>query len=202
MIVEKLYCLKCAHESVPVLVFSLEESGGLLTCRDCGANHYLRVLPERSEISYCRYTRRYPPEFYPQDDFSECGISIEQKWKKGQQQDTSPFGENFGLVRVQTRRKFNLKEVSEIWKNSDKKCHLCGKRWKLNQRSRSGWHIDHIIPNIGGGHETEEIENMKVACAKCNLGKGKGFSDRKLKEKLSRIIQYCAGRKNNPFVSG
>lgn len=47
-------------------------------------------------------------------------------------------------------------------------CHWCHK--KVGKR-RSSWHADHVIPLTAGG--TNDISNIVVSCARCNLQKNK-----------------------------
>ena len=93
-----------------------------------------------------------------------------------------------GPIVVYKRKRFSLAEVRTIWKRSCHRCHLCGKVWKLSQRGRYGWHIDHVIPNIGGGHKTEEMSNFRVACATCNLRKGRGYTSKIIRQALEQIL--------------
>jgi hypothetical protein len=53
----------------------------------------------------------------------------------------------------------------EIINRDDSTCHICRKRC-----DRSEIHLDHVIPLALGGHHTRD--NVRVACASCNLSKG------------------------------
>jgi 5-methylcytosine-specific restriction endonuclease McrA len=44
-------------------------------------------------------------------------------------------------------------------------CHICGKKCEASEI-----HLDHVVPLAKGG--THDAENLRVACAKCNLEKG------------------------------
>jgi 5-methylcytosine-specific restriction endonuclease McrA len=46
------------------------------------------------------------------------------------------------------------------------RCQYCGA-----SPDNTSLHIDHVLPIAAGG--TNELENLKTACAACNLGKGK-----------------------------
>ena len=45
------------------------------------------------------------------------------------------------------------------------RCHLCRKKCRPSEI-----HLDHVIPLSKGG--THTLENLRVACAKCNMAKG------------------------------
>ena len=52
-----------------------------------------------------------------------------------------------------------------------RRCHYC----RLRGDARTGpdgraWHIDHIVPVSAGG--TNELSNLALACARCNVAKG------------------------------
>ena len=61
------------------------------------------------------------------------------------------------------------------------------------QRGRKGWHVDHVIPNGGGGRETEMLDNFGVACAGCNLRKGRGYTNRSIKEAIRNLFTNVSG---------
>lgn len=85
---------------------------------------------------------------------------------------------------------FSAKEVADIWRRTKGRCHLCQrKRWRLEQRSRHGWHIDHVHPNVGGLAGTEQPDNFLVACAKCNLRKGRGYWHGEIRARLTRFMK-------------
>lgn len=95
----------------------------------------------------------------------------------------------FGPIVIYKRRKhFSPTEEKTIWMNSRRKCHLYGKLWKLRERSRYGWHVDHFVPNVGGGKDTEDMANFRVACARCNLRKGRGYTERTIREALKQFL--------------
>lgn len=52
--------------------------------------------------------------------------------------------------------------------------------------------MDHLIPHTGGGADTETLENMKVACSRCNLKKGKGYSEAAIRLGLKELVQALA----------
>lgn len=54
---------------------------------------------------------------------------------------------------------------AEIIERDDGRCHICGE-----YPDPDDLHLDHVIPlSLGGDHSRE---NLRVACARCNLSKG------------------------------
>jgi hypothetical protein len=131
---------------------------------------------------YDRDTRRYPSDYYEEQPF------VVVTTKKALLQDDDPPFPDRGAICVFTRRRFSRDEIKRIWIQSNRKCYMCKKKWKLAERSRTGWHIDHLIPNIGGGKETEMMENFRVACARCNLGKGRGYTSTVIRGALHNLL--------------
>lgn len=67
------------------------------------------------------------------------------------------------------------------WEKSDKKCPVCGKQ-SLFLPGRGNvidghvkLHIDHIVPISKGG--SNEDDNLRIICAKCNLSKGNSIEN-------------------------
>lgn len=79
-------------------------------------------------------------------------------------------------------------EVEKIWRASNGRCHICKRKWNLDQRSKYGWHIDHVIPHIGGGQDVEKLSNMRVACSACNLKKGKGYLESNIRKSINQLV--------------
>ena len=134
---------------------------------------------------YDRDTRRYPCDHYDESPFvkvrrSKIPLSHPEN-------EDAPYP-HYGPIMVYSRRRFTRDEIRRIWLRSNRKCHLCGKGWKLHQRGAKGWHVDHVIPNIGGGRDTEMMENFLVACAPCNLKKGCGYTERSIREVLQSLF--------------
>lgn len=193
MSIQCLPCLRCAtgYVGVSLLGLALGRRNGRyrdgLTCRHCDGTHYLQITPIEHgyEVVYQPYTLRYPLEMY--DDEVEVPFVRVNAIKGSVPSDDSGFT---GPVTVYPRKSyFKRSEVSEIWRATKGKCHLCSTSWKLSERGRNGWHIDHVIPHIGGGSDTEEMPNFRVACAKCNLSKGKGQRPKLIRASIHSLVE-------------
>ncbi|HTB22286.1 MAG TPA: HNH endonuclease signature motif containing protein [bacterium] len=190
-----LPCQRCGLSAVPVTIFFSTVNRDTLDCRACGATHYLAVRRHgnKYEVTYNLYTLRYPLENYDDIDLDVVRMSMSEEINDESEIPETPGGP--GPIYISPRKKrFTKEEVYSIWIASKMKCHICGKKWKSDQRGMNGWHIDHIIPHIGGGVGTERIENMRVACARCNLSKGKGYSEKTLKNAIRDLVDWIAGR--------
>lgn len=178
-----LPCLRCGDLSVPVNVALGFSPRDVIPCMHCDALHYLALyfIGDRLHVCYQRYTQRYPLEEY---DGSDPHIIICHSRKGSKEPDTFS-----GPITVFPRKRFKPDEVRQVWRASGRRCHICGKKWRLKDRSRTGWHIDHVIPHIGGGADTEEMPNFRVACAKCNLSKGRGYTEKQVKLGIRRLIE-------------
>ena len=148
--------------------------------------HFLRVEIRNGvwHAVYDRDTRRYPSEYY--DDVPFVRVEL-KRVPLGQQDDDAPFS-CYGPIVVFKRKRFSQAERRQIWLQSDRKCHLCDKCWKLGHHGRKGWHVDHVIPNVGGGGDTEIMGNFRVSCAKCNLKKGRGYTEAEVREALRGLF--------------
>jgi 5-methylcytosine-specific restriction endonuclease McrA len=174
---------------VPAATFLIVTSGGRLTlpCRSCAAEHYLAVREETwgFNICYQRYPNRYPLEDYDESDpfFTKCRVL-------GDPDDATPDDGFSGPVAIYPRKKqYESWEVRAIWTVTRGHCHLCGRAWRLSERGRSGWHIDHVIPHIGGGPDVEKLPNFRVACAGCNLKKGRGYTEATIRIGIRNLIE-------------
>lgn len=108
-------------------------------------------------------------------------------WCKAQSGDDDSL---FGPIVICRRRRLTRAEVALVWERCRGRCHICKKKkWKLAEHGRYGWHVDHHIPNVGGGRDTEAMENFKVACAKCNLKKGRGHTPRTIGKALEPLLR-------------
>lgn len=158
--------------------FVLRELG---RCLECGSAHDLTIQPARSGwlAVYDQNTLRYPEEHVGEPRLPLIRINATRT------------EEGDGPIMVARRKAyFSKKEVADIWKRTKGLCHLCRrKRWRLGQRSRHGWHIDHVHPNIGGLAGTELPDNFLVACAKCNLRKGRGYRHGEIRACLTRFME-------------
>lgn len=183
-----LPCLRCAKPGVSLALLSGFDQLDCddLWCQECSTPHYLRARKTANiwHVIYERDTRRYPAGFY--DDEPDIVV------KFGKVSDASYDGDvpfpNRRPIFVFKRKRHSQAEKQEIWLRSGKKCHICGKKWKLSQHGNKGWHIDHDIPNSGGGKETEMIPNHLVSCASCNLKKGRGYTRRTVREALASLF--------------
>jgi 5-methylcytosine-specific restriction endonuclease McrA len=154
--------------------------------RQCRASHYLRTrLSEAGfAVRYQPYTLRHPLEMYDENFDPPLVIGEVVKGSKPQDEDYA------GIIRRYPRKKyFNKTETLQIWEQSGRRCHLCTKEWTLEQKGAEGWHIDHVIPHTSGGSKVEEMPNFRVACARCNLSKGKGWTERTMKEAISELAE-------------
>lgn len=185
-------CIRCGRIGVPVAVFSFLAGASERTfgCRLCDTEHYVSVSRKKSGrlvITYDRYTRRYALEEYDE------GLPLTVvTMHAGVSPAAKPDGDvPFGPILVYPRkRRFSVTEVRRIWTSSRGRCHICNKQWALSKRGRSGWHIDHVVPHIGGGSDTEVITNFLVACAKCNLQKGRGYRPSSIEPSIRQLRWY------------
>jgi 5-methylcytosine-specific restriction endonuclease McrA len=181
-----LPCLRCGKPSVVVLVpkpVRLLERPDLYCINDeCGARHFLSVQPDR--VVYDRDTRRYPSENYDDNDFPV--IKLEKVKRSPQASDGDSILDG-PIIILRRKSWFSLSEFCTIFKNSNGKCHICKKRWVFSAHGVKGWHVDHVIPHAGGGHDTEEIQNFRVACARCNLKKGRGYTRKTVEFALKQL---------------
>lgn len=182
-----LPCLRCGGWTVAIPLITGLREPDTFDCMVCSGTHYLAVKREgtdRFSISYQVYTLRYPLEFY--DEGTEIPrVRVYSRSAANLEGERETFS---GPVVVYPRRRLKVAEIAAIWKASVQRYHLCGRKWRLGEHGRHGWHIDHVIPNIGGGAVTESDENLRVACATCNLRKGRGYTERMVKLGLGRLI--------------
>lgn len=184
-----LPCLRCGRLAVPVATFFIVTDGGRLTlpCRLCAAMHYLRVWEKAwgFDICYQRYTNRYPLEGYDESDPFFVKYHV-----LGDPHDAAPDDGFSGPVAIYPRKKhYESWEVQAIWAATKGQCHLCGRAWRPSERGRSGWHIDHVIPHVGGGPDVEKLPNFRVACARCNLKKGRGYTEATIRFWIRNLIE-------------
>ncbi|MCC7404315.1 MAG: HNH endonuclease [Bdellovibrionales bacterium] len=183
-----LICLRCGESAVAVPFLFVLTNRDTFSCRRCEAQHFLQVEADGVQLAiiYDRYTLRYPLEFY-----SDCELPAIAKLRSSDPyKEKDIIDESFSgpWITYPRKKSYSASEVQKIWLNSKGKCHLCNRKWAAGERSRSGWHIDHIVPHAGGGN-TEIIVNLKVACAKCNLKKGRGYTDKKLMMSIRDFIE-------------
>ena len=161
---------------------------GELICKKCCAPHFLYFVKMEDgwRIAYDRATRRYPAEYY---DEPQCfgvtptkNISLRADYEKDR-----PFS-GYGPILIYNRVRLSPKRVHQVWLRSGGKCHRCGKSWTLRQHGLYGWHADHDIPHSGGGRDAETVENLLIACAKCNLIKGNGRPERLVERALRALL--------------
>lgn len=182
-------CLRCGKWGVPVSLLSGLVRRDEIISMCCEVSHLLEIAECSGgyEVCYQRYTLRDPIEMYdpgPDPEVRLHGVP-----------DTSfpdaADGNFRGPVRILRRkRRYSREEVVAIWRQSKGRCHICGCRWGLAGRSRDGWHVDHVIPHVGGGNDTESMPNFRVACARCNLAKGRGYTDRDIRLAIRDLIAH------------
>jgi hypothetical protein len=134
-----LPCLRCGKRKVAFLVVMSRArwDSGEVPCKECGALHFLEITRRTHGMRavYDRYTRRYPREFY--DDPPDLRVTL----RDCTSESDGGFTEDFGPISVFRRRKrFTVSEKKAIWLTSAKRCHLCGRRWRLKDHGRCGWH--------------------------------------------------------------
>jgi DNA-directed RNA polymerase subunit RPC12/RpoP len=182
-----LPCLRCGRFSVDFLVpYRWEKLElGELTCKRCSTPHFLKARIENGTwwAIYDRDTRRYPSDYYDEQPF----VLVKFKKVPLSHTDDAPFPYR-GPIIVFKRRRLSCDEVKTVWLQSRRKCHMCGKKWKLTKRGRRDWHVEHVVPNSGGGRDTEMMDNLRVACASCNLRKGRGYTNRSVREALEALF--------------
>lgn len=160
----------------------------MYSCKSCEAPHYLLVTRKEHTFAvfYQRYTLGYPLECYDDGEVPPIVVSH----TRGHAADTSDYETFYGPIVVYPRkRSFSRSEVETIWQATQGHCHLCLRRWPIAKRGARGWHIDHVIPHIGGGHEVEELPNFRIACAKCNIKKGKGYTEARIRLALRDLVK-------------
>jgi hypothetical protein len=190
-------CLRCGRlgVAVPVFSFLLGASEQTFACRLCRENveHYVGVSRQNGAISiaYERHTRRYPLEAYDEG----LPLTVVAMHARRPQTVKPECDASFGPIMVSPRkRRFTRPEVRQLWSASRGRCHICQRRWGLSQRGRAGWHIDHVIPHIGGGADTEALQNFRVACASCNLKKGRGYTPTSVDRCIRMLREYLDAR--------
>lgn len=146
-------CLRCGRFGVLISIWFFLDCRGTYCCHYCEAEHFLSLKMEPDKIIVCfdRWTRRYPLDSY--DDFEVPELVVVRAHASDsvpQESETST-----GVIVVSRRKeRFTKLELKLIWKASKAKCHICKHRWRLKDHGRTGWHVDHVIPNIGGGQDT------------------------------------------------
>ena len=188
-----LPCLRCGRLTVPItpLLFLVGRGASTFICRSCDAQHYLSVTPQRDAFAVCfqRYTLRHPLEYYDEGELPPIVTLHTGGHSAAGSNDDMIAGP---IVVYPRKKRFSRSEVEAIWRSSKGRCHICSQRWPLDRRGARGWHIDHVIPHIGGGRKVEKLPNFRVACARCNLKKGKGFTEASIRRGLCRLIELLA----------
>jgi 5-methylcytosine-specific restriction endonuclease McrA len=103
------------------------------------------------------------------------------------------------LLAASTDRTFELKE-----RNGEPvlegKCIHCLKKLSLDLDGRplGGPTLEHIVPSNHGG--TDDVENLSIACARCNSEKGLRHDRRPADDlKLREIIERLQARRRERF---
>jgi len=158
-----------------------------LSCRACETEHFLSVRRDGNlfDVRYHRYTLRYPLEYYDsgmEPPVVELRTDAASSGTEAQETFSGP-------IKIYARKsRFTQTEVRAIWQVTRGACHICRYTWRVEERGRRGWHIDHVIPHIGGGADTEQLQNFRVACAKCNLRKGRGYTKTQVQLGIRRLL--------------
>jgi len=183
-----LPCLRCGRDSVGVSLLSGASRRENVWClsKDCEAVHYLRIAPDSGglNVAYDRYTVGYPLEAYDQG-----GPPAPRGRRASKKQRLEQDGFSGPVAVYPRRRHFSRAETQEVWKASKGRCHLCGRRWRLSERSPRGWQIDHVIPHAEGG-AAEKPSSYRLACSECDPPKGSGYR----KARLVKSIRDLAMR--------
>ncbi len=187
-----LPCLRCGRPAVPVIPvrFVIGPSASIFSCRLCQGTHYLSVSSASSTFVVCyqRYTLRYPPEYYEVE--APPIVRVRAGRHSGDEPDNDAFS---GPIVIPLRKRHFLRsEVQTLWRASNGRCHICDREWTVEQRGARGWHIDHLIPHIGGGLDVERLPNFRVACARCNLKKGTGYAEARIRLGLRALVELLA----------
>jgi hypothetical protein len=185
-----LPCKACGQWRVSFLIAEPFGSFGPVHCRnrECEAAHDLIVSPAQRTgwlVIFDRNTLRYPDEHSDEPPHPVIRFKALKRAFAGDADTVD------GPIIVAKRKTyFSKSEIRAIWQRTHGRCHLCRrKRWRLNQRARFGWHIDHVLPNVGGTNGTESPDNFRVACARCNLRKGRGYRHGEIRACLTRFMK-------------
>lgn len=182
-----LPCINCGQDAVVVGLLFASVGRDTLRCQRCYDIHYLSVKRQGRgiEVQYLRYNLRYPLDHY--DESEEPPFIKIKATGSADEEDCETFS---GPIVIYPRKKrFTKAEKAVIWNATHGTCHICGRKWKLEDHRRDGYHIDHVIPHDSGGKSTEKLKNMRVACAKCNLRKGKGYSEKRIKVAIMSLVE-------------
>jgi hypothetical protein len=189
-------CLRCGRPGVPVatLLYLLGAYASAFDCRLCDAKHYFSVERDKGRFVFCytRYTLRYPLESYEEGE-APIDIRVYASAKTESEVETDAF--SGAIVICPRKKRFSSAEIQNIWKASKGRCHICRRSWPISKRGRLGWHVDHLIPHIGGGVDAEALANFRVACAKCNLKKGRGYTEAMIQLSLRTFVEALSERR-------
>ncbi len=192
----RLPCLRCGSATVPIspVFFLVGRSASTASCRLCEAQHYLSLARTQNGFAVCyqRYTLRHPLEYYDVGEVPPI-VRLHAGRHATDRQDSDIFA---GPIVVYPRkRRFSQSEVNTLWRASKGRCHICRRHWALGQHGPRGWHIDHVIPHVGGGRDVERLPSLRVACGTCNRKKGKGYTEASIRLGLCRLVELLAGER-------
>lgn len=99
---------------------------------------------------------------------------------------------------VYHKKKIPKKVKEEVWytnfgKKYEKKCYIS---WCSNKINVFNFHVGHDIPESKGG--TDEINNLKPICDRCNLSMGHNYT---IKEWNSKFNKKSNNIGNNKYVN-
>lgn len=126
-------------------------------CRNKRRKHYYKHL-EKNRARCKENSKRYRAE-----NPEKYQVPIKQ-WRKRNAEKVKLYSKNYqSKRRSQEKQGVSSFELGKWIDLQQKVCHWCGTDCK------SSYHIDHYFPLSKGGKH--EIENMVIACPKCNLEK-------------------------------
>lgn len=180
-------CLRCGREGVLIPAWFFLDCRGTYCCHYCEAEHFLSLKQREDEFIVCfdRWTRRYPLESYDdceESDLTAVRLHASRVPPQEHENHTGP------IIISRRKKRFTKPELKSIWKASNGRCHICEHHWRLKDHCRAGWHVDHVIPNVSGGPGTELMANFRVACAKCNLKKGRGYKELDIHHAVAQLV--------------
>lgn len=181
-----LPCLRCGRDSVGVSLLSgaIRRENVWCLAKDCEAVHYLRIGQDARglDVAYDRYTLGGELECY------DGGGPPPARGAAGSHKQPAEDDGFSGPVAVSPRkRKFSGPEALAVWAASKGRCHLCGRRWRRDDRGGKGWQIDHVLPNAAPA-SADAPGGYGLACAECEPRKGRRFRQAHLLRSIRDLV--------------